>query len=431
MNTQQTNMFNKVRLFAESIGWKVLSASYVDSKTKLLFSCDKEHPVEIRWNNLNSGQRCKICLTEAPKIAFMKLLDEEGYELLTEYVNVDTHVWLICPSGHLYRVRPDHFKNDGSRCTACPCKRSIKCANRFLNELETDEYVLLGKYENIYTKVLVQCPKNHLIKLTPGSFHYGHKCRKCANKDPEQAEEEFLFLASNEGYIILDDYINSTIPLEAICPKQHIIYIHPSRFKQGSGCIKCMNCCPIQAKENFINKLTAEGYLLCDIYVNTRVKTWIKCPNLHPWFIEPCEYLRGRRCIHCPRNESKGEQTVRLVLEKYSIPFIVQRKFQFLPTRKYDFYLTFNNNNYIIEFDGIQHFKYTVPFHDDMEDFNNCQYTDIVKTYVPLYYNIKVIRISYKEIKEVEYHILSALQLDISLYLSNPDLYKYILDYPH
>ena len=93
---------------------------------------------------------------------------------------------------------------------------------------------------------------------------------------------------------------------------------------------------------------------------------------------------------------SKGEEKIAMLLTQYGIPFIKQKTFEDCKfpdsgyLAKFDFYV---NNEYIIEFDGIQHFQ-------DVEFFKNNNYSSIkmrddIKTKWCKDNNIPLIRIPY------------------------------------
>jgi hypothetical protein len=62
---------------------------------------------------------------------------EDGYELLSEYVNARTKLKMKCPNGHLFSVNPYNWKR-GTRCKECFNERQrqntqrIKLKNNWL-----------------------------------------------------------------------------------------------------------------------------------------------------------------------------------------------------------------------------------------------------------------------------------------------------------
>ena len=100
---------------------------------------------------------------------------------------------------------------------------------------------------------------------------------------------------------------------------------------------------------------------------------------------------------------SKGEFLIEQLLIQNNIPFEKQKTFEnckFENTNylaKFDFYV---NNKYIIEFDGIQHFKITGGWNNE-EHFNKLQIHDNFKNEYCFKNNIPLIRIPYTHINNI------------------------------
>lgn len=105
----------------------------------------------------------------------------------------------------------------------------------------------------------------------------------------------------------------------------------------------------------------------------------------------------------CGCNNSKGEMIISQILRDNNIPFEKEKKFEscrFEDTNqqaRFDFYLP--NNNYLIEFDGIQHFKYSDSGWDTKETFERTQKRDKFKNKWCKEHNIPLIRIPYTKLK--------------------------------
>ena len=127
---------------------------------------------------------------------------------------------------------------------------------------------------------------------------------------------------------------------------------------------------------------------------------------------------------------SIGERNVRAVLQYYKIPFSQQAILPILPRRKYDFYFEYDGRKYLLEFDGMQHFKQVRKYNKSKAKFLECQLIDRVKTHAANQSGCYLIRIDYTQINNVAFHIITAINLGCALYLSNPILYKYISDIP-
>ena len=66
--------------------------------------------------------------------------------------------------------------------------------------------------------------------------------------------------------------------------------------------------------------------------------------------------LRRGLSQSCGCSQSREEENIIKLLTKNNIPFIYHYKFDNFKNKEYDFYV---NNQYIIEYDGQQHFYYT------------------------------------------------------------------------
>lgn len=137
-------------------------------------------------------------------------------------------------------------------------------------------------------------------------------------------------------------------------------------------------------------------------------------------------HRRGQWCKTC--GSSIGERSIRMILKEFNLKFESQFIISLLPTRKYDFYFEYNNNKYLIEFDGLQHFEFVRKYHKTKAKFIESQIIDRIKTYIAWKSGFKIIRIDYMQHENIKSHIITALNSNSLVYFSNPILYKYITD---
>lgn len=104
---------------------------------------------------------------------------------------------------------------------------------------------------------------------------------------------------------------------------------------------------------------------------------------------------------------SFGESVISDWLRKHQIKFIREKKFADLINPKtnqhlrFDFYLP--DHKICIEFDGIQHFQYCEEFDKgDKSLLGKRQFNDNYKNGYCKYKNLKILRISYKQIRTIE-----------------------------
>ena len=106
-------------------------------------------------------------------------------------------------------------------------------------------------------------------------------------------------------------------------------------LKQGDGCAKCADKCPIQAREILYSQAIQRGYQILGDYVNTHTKIAMLCPDKHRLEITPHSFKQGHGCGIC--EESAGEQLLRATLISLNRSLKSQYILPLLPNRKYDF----------------------------------------------------------------------------------------------
>lgn len=209
-----------VREQFEEEGYKLLSTNYINSDEYLFYLCPNNHKHKIRWYNWKSGKRCPFCLGQnRPNTFFVKnILSEEGYILVSEYVNNYTKLDVICSNGHLSSINWRDWCR-GVRCKKCSFSKERHwnwkggisklpyCPNwteEYKEEIkERDGYQCLNPYcyhttdrlsvHHIdYTKTL--CGPGNLITVCRG-------CNTRANKDREWHTEWYRTILNRRyGY---------------------------------------------------------------------------------------------------------------------------------------------------------------------------------------------------------------------------------------
>lgn len=126
--------------------------------------------------------------------------------------------------------------------------------------------------------------------------------------------------------------------------------------------------------------------------------------------------LRSQESCGC-LIESKGSRKIKTILEKNNISFIQEKRFADLRFEdtgyqaRFDFYV---NDEYIIEYDGRQHFIQGNGVYDNEEKFMRIQEHDRIKNEYCHSHGIPIIRIPYTELENIT---LEMLQPETSSYL--------------
>lgn len=101
-----------------------------------------------------------------------------------------------------------------------------------------------------------------------------------------------------------------------------------------------------------------------------------------------------------------------------------------MPRKRYDFTFVYNDRNYIIEYDGIQHFTRIDFFCPNENSFNQRRDVDINKTIAALNAGYILIRISYLDKIDIDQILNECLydpDLETKLILSNVQQYNWLL----
>lgn len=170
---------------------------------------------------------------EITEITFNLYLEHSGYELLSEYTNDETPVWLKCPHGHEFKIKPEEIFNG---CSVCQIdhgwdRKSIGAYNRILRKLDSYNYKLLSEYENIRTFITIECDKGHIYNVHPYQFKKGFKCSACKGVNSFYNAIELEKLANKLGYELIGEYVNSKTSIWMKTPIGRVRKISPAYIK--------------------------------------------------------------------------------------------------------------------------------------------------------------------------------------------------------
>ena len=159
---------------------------------------------------------------------------------------------------------------------------------------------------------------------------------------------------------------------------------------------------------------------------------WWICPDdpeTHPtWRAAISNSTRGNNCPLC--KASNGERLISEILTKLKVTYYKEWSHYILPTKRYDFYIHYKEHKILIEYDGIQHFKYVEYFHKSYDDYTSNRNNDILKTTVALKRGFKIVRIDYTNDTKssIIAHLSKALISEESTYFSNVNMYEWLID---
>jgi hypothetical protein len=195
------------------------------------------------------------------------------------------------------------------------------------------------------------------------------------------------------------DYKNNSTPVSILCNKHGLFNQTPAKHLIGRGCSECGGS-NVLTKSEFERRSKLihgdlYGYDNVD-YKNAKTKVSIFCQKHGIFSQKPNNHLSCYVCLIC--RSSKSEIKIFNYLNEIKIKFVSE--YYLSSVNQYiDFYIP--SLNIGIEYDGIQHFQ-PVDFFGGEFEYNKTKIRDKIKDDYCLNNNIKLYRISYLDIDNID-----------------------------
>jgi len=108
------------------------------------------------------------------------------------------------------------------------------------------------------------------------------------------------------------------------------------------------------------------------------------------------------------------------------IEFIAQYTLGGRKRKPFDFYFNHMGRDFLLEYDGQQHFTYVSHFHRDENHFHKRQRDDATKMRTAMRKGFRIIRIDHTQEAKIEVHLRAAFTVHAKVYLSSPEMYDYL-----
>jgi Zn finger protein HypA/HybF involved in hydrogenase expression len=336
----------------------------------------------------------------------------------SNYLNNKTKVIIICREhGDFLQNPKSHYNGHG--CPNCYGNKKItsdifiNLSNKIHNKKYLYEKV---NYINNSTKVIITCKEHGDFSQNPKSHMRGFGCVKCSGLK-KLTTDEFISkskLIHGDLYSYEETiYISQKYKVKITCPYHGSFEQLPNNHLRGAGCLKCKVSNMKSNTEDFIQKSKKIHNDLYDYsevnYEEHLSQVTVICKKHGKFKITPHGHINGRGCSRC--KSSKME----LYIENYLKLNNIQYKRQFLLPNlkrlKFDFAILDNNNlKCLIEYNGLQHYKFVKYFHKDEKSFNDSIIRDETKIKFCQDSNVKLHIIKFDEdienkMKKIVYEI--------------------------
>lgn len=348
---------------------------YFNSQTKVEIICPIHGSFMMKANSHAIGQGCPVCgRIEANKniaLNYSEFLDRAAKTHGSRYIydeksykDFTTKIRIECSEHGWFNQKPHSHISMSAGCPKCGIIQTAKsnkkgwdCVLNMFKEVHDDRYSYdASTYMDVSTKMKIKCYAHGWFSQKPYQHYSGSGCNKCAIIEVHEKQKidfkEFktrsqLKHGSRYNYFA-KDYVDIFTPVEISCDKHGVFYQKPRDHYRGSGCPKCQS--------------------------------------------------------------SRGENSVRLILQGLGIKFKEQKTFEGLKYRsklKCDFYIP--SSKTVIEYNGLQHYE-PISVFGGLKGLQETQKRDVLKCDFLAKNNIKLIVVRY-DTDDIELYLKEKLNV--------------------
>jgi len=261
--------YERVKVFINNKGCKLLSNEYTDAKTELKIRCSCGEIFYMNWNCFNQGQdRCIKCSRRrgGSKIRNsydeVKEIIENGSSCLLiskNYEGSDRPLKIKCGCGSIFRKSLNGFRTSKKKCDKCS-KYELKEKRRKENissvqevkEKEDIDVQIIGYKDFKSRKITFKCRCGELFLAYPKDFKNGkHSCSDCTYRESQlrrrMTHDEFVQKVNErhpkdaKNIVFLNTYESNSSIVKTRCLKHNIVSEAKAGYiiSRGSSCRKC------------------------------------------------------------------------------------------------------------------------------------------------------------------------------------------------
>jgi hypothetical protein len=212
--------YDYVKSYFENEGYKLTSNKYKSNKQKLESICPVGHCYVASFTSFKQGKRCGKCSpTKKLEYEDVKLFIEGvGYKLLSDtYKNNRTKLIMECPDGHIFKVRFNHFKDHEVRCSHCQESKGEQKIRKWLGN-NSIKYIQQYRFKDCKNKsplpfdFAIMDDEDNLLCLIEydGELHYKpsrrHGSEEALERRKKNDEIKNTYCENNSIYLIRVSY---------------------------------------------------------------------------------------------------------------------------------------------------------------------------------------------------------------------------------
>ena len=307
-----------------------------------------------------------------------------------------------------------------------------KTNEEFLKEVyENNEYVrrgeieILSKYINATTKIKCRCIIHDWIYwVAPSSLLRNIGCKKCGRERTTQkqmkSQEQFVAEVYNlePTTIVIGAYAGAFVPIDFMCSHGHVYSMRPVDFLHGERCPYCasrkilIGYNDIATTRPDVAALFTEQENIHKYMAGSNKKINFTCPLCGKVQKKQISLVseRGFSCDNCSDHLSYPNKFGRALFDQLLIHYQTEWQPDWAKPYYYDIYFQHKGKEYIVELDGMQHFRECGSFGMTLLEQ---QTVDETKNKLAQSNGIHLIRINCSESK-CEYNKQNILQSELA-----------------
>lgn len=328
INIKRSSNLDELKTIAEEKGGTILSTTYLGSKYKLEFKCNRNHTWFAAPSKIKLGRWCPECRYIKDHYEFYKdLIENKGGTIISkEYINSKTKLDFYCDKGHKIATTSDTLKA-GHWCKQCSLdNRKIngignktKAFNEIKKVVENKGGTMIStKYGLSGDKLQYYCDKNHLTSSNLKTLKIGRWCTICNNlrlKDADGKLQKFNevkdMVEKKGGRMISTEYVDAKTPLKFYCEKNHVSSKIRNQLRSNLWCKTCND-----EKSNHTNYILCKkiiedkkGTIISKEYISHNKHLEFYCKNKHKISMIPRLIKRTRLEFYCENNHLNKKLT--------------------------------------------------------------------------------------------------------------------------